>query len=126
MHAAGGIGGLLAVYDWTLVTPQVSGLGQGCFYDGNGNVGQLLSLDDGSVVTAYEYDAYGNITAETDGEYAPENPFRFSTKFHDDDTGWVYYGYRFYGPKWGRWGSRDPMAMTVPPTRYGSGWRRWR
>ncbi|MFO0972533.1 MAG: RHS repeat-associated core domain-containing protein [Phycisphaerae bacterium] len=62
------------------------------------------------MVTAYEYDAYGNITAETDGEYAPENPFRFSTKFHDDDTGWVYYGYRYYGPKWGRWGSRDPIG----------------
>ncbi|MFO0972891.1 MAG: RHS repeat-associated core domain-containing protein [Phycisphaerae bacterium] len=110
MHAAGGIGGLLAVLDWTLVTPQSSGLGHAYFYDGNGNVGQLLSLDDGSVVTAYEYDAYGNVTAETDGEYAPENPFRFSTKFHDDDTGWVYYGYRFYGPKWGRWASRDPIG----------------
>ncbi|MFO0972531.1 MAG: RHS repeat-associated core domain-containing protein [Phycisphaerae bacterium] len=59
--------------------------------------------------SAYEYDAYGNITAETDGEYAPENPFRFSTKFHDDETGWVYYGYRFYGPKWGRWAGRDPI-----------------
>ncbi|MFO0971985.1 MAG: RHS repeat-associated core domain-containing protein [Phycisphaerae bacterium] len=109
VNAAGGIGGLLAVLDWTLVTPQMSGLGQAYLYDGNGNVGQLISLDDGSVVTAYEYDAYGNITAETDGEYAPENPFRFSTKFHDDETGWVYYGYRFYGPKWGRWGSRDPL-----------------
>ncbi|MFO0971984.1 MAG: RHS repeat-associated core domain-containing protein [Phycisphaerae bacterium] len=110
MHSAGGIGGLLAVLDWTLVTPQMSGLGQAYLYDGNGNVGQLVSLDDGSVVTAYEYDAYGNITAETDGEYAPENPFRFSTKFHDDETGWVYYGYRFYGPQWGRWGSRDPLG----------------
>ncbi|MFO0972530.1 MAG: RHS repeat-associated core domain-containing protein [Phycisphaerae bacterium] len=108
--AAGGIGGLLAVLDWTLVTPQMSGLGQAYLYDGNGNVGQLISLDDGSVVTAYEYDAYGNITAETDGEYAPENPFRFSTKFHDDETGWVYYGYRFYGPKWGRWAGRDPIG----------------
>ncbi|MFO0972534.1 MAG: hypothetical protein U1A27_03710 [Phycisphaerae bacterium] len=28
LRAAGGIGGLLAVLDWTLVTPQMSGLGQ--------------------------------------------------------------------------------------------------
>ncbi|MFO0972529.1 MAG: RHS repeat-associated core domain-containing protein [Phycisphaerae bacterium] len=118
MHAAGGIGGLLAVLDWTLVTPQMSGLGQAYLYDGNGNVGQLLSLDDGSVVTAYEYDAYGNVTAETDGEYAPENPFRFSTKFHDDDTELVYYGHRFYRALAGRWQSCDLLEEFDHRNRY--------
>jgi len=49
-----GIGGLLAVRD----------VGQSksfvYFYDGNGNVGQLVNLADGSTVAKYEYDAYGN------------------------------------------------------------------
>ena len=32
-----------------------------------------------------------------------------STKFYDDETGLVYYGYRYYSPNLGRWISRDPI-----------------
>jgi len=38
------------------------------------------------------------------------NPFRFSTKYQDDETGLVYYGYRYYDPGTGRWLSRDPIG----------------
>jgi RHS repeat-associated protein len=37
------------------------------------------------------------------------NPFRFSTKYQDEETGLLYYGYRYYQPVTGRWLSRDPM-----------------
>jgi RHS repeat-associated protein len=40
---------------------------------------------------------------------ATANPFRFSTKFQDDETGLLYYGYRYYDPMTGRWKSRDPI-----------------
>jgi RHS repeat-associated protein len=36
------------------------------------------------------------------------NPFRFSTKYQDDETDLLYYGYRYYNPSTGRWVSRDP------------------
>jgi len=36
--------------------------------------------------------------------------FRFSTKYHDDETGLYYYGYRYYKPQLGRWPSRDPIG----------------
>jgi len=36
--------------------------------------------------------------------------FRFSTKFQDEETGLLYYGYRYYDPSTGRWNSRDPLA----------------
>jgi RHS repeat-associated protein len=39
---------------------------------------------------------------------AKANPFRFSTKYQDDETGLLYYGYRYYQPSIGRWPSRDP------------------
>jgi RHS repeat-associated protein len=35
------------------------------------------------------------------------NPFRFSTKYQDDETDFLYYGYRYYNPSTGRWLSRD-------------------
>jgi len=49
-------------------------------YDANGNVGQMVDAEDGTMAAAYEYDPYGNLL-RADGEYASENPFRFSTKY---------------------------------------------
>jgi RHS repeat-associated protein len=40
---------------------------------------------------------------------ATANPFRFSTKFQDDETDLLYYGYRYYDSSTGRWNSRDPI-----------------
>jgi RHS repeat-associated protein len=40
---------------------------------------------------------------------ARANPFRFSTKFQDDETGLLYYGFRYYDPSTGRWNSADPV-----------------
>ncbi len=37
------------------------------------------------------------------------NPFRFSTKYQDDETDFLYYGYRYYNPSTGRWIGRDPV-----------------
>jgi len=35
--------------------------------------------------------------------------FQFSTKYQDDETGLLYYGYRFYNSELGRWINRDPI-----------------
>jgi RHS repeat-associated protein len=40
---------------------------------------------------------------------ASENKFLFSTKYYDWETGFYYYGYRFYDPVTGRWPNRDPI-----------------
>lgn len=37
-----------------------------------------------------------------------ERPYD-STKYTDDETGLVYYGYRYYAPELGRWLTRDPV-----------------
>ena len=39
---------------------------------------------------------------------AKANPFRFSTKYQDDEPD-LYYGYRYYNPSTGRWINRDPL-----------------
>jgi len=56
----------------------------------------------------YEYDPFGN-TVFAAGAYAYENPFRFSTKYFDWETGLYYYGKRHYSPCLGRWLTRDPI-----------------
>jgi RHS repeat-associated protein len=38
------------------------------------------------------------------------NPFMFSTKFYDWETGLYYYGARYYNPSTGRWPNRDPIG----------------
>jgi RHS repeat-associated protein len=43
------------------------------------------------------------------GDMAKVNPFGFSTKYTDNETDLVYYGYRYYSPALGRWLSRDPI-----------------
>jgi RHS repeat-associated protein len=41
---------------------------------------------------------------------AAANPIRWSTKSTDDETGLVYYGFRYYCLGTGRWLSRDPLG----------------
>jgi len=49
---------------------------------------------------------FGELIRAT-GPMAKVNPFLFSTKFYDWETGLYYYGYRYYNPSSGRWLSRD-------------------
>jgi len=65
-----------------------------------------VNAANGSLAAEYEYDPFGQVIRAT-GPMAKANPFRFSTKYQDDDSGLNYYGYRFYNPNPGRWLSRD-------------------
>ena len=114
LESAGGIGGLLAVHDATVGSGPGGGGDSHVFtYDHLGNVGQVVDLDAASataaVVAHYEYDSYGNVVTQS-GPYADTNAFRFSSKYHDAGTGLVYYGYRYYSPRLGRWLNRDPIG----------------
>jgi RHS repeat-associated protein len=52
---------------------------------------------------------FGELLRAT-GPMAKANPFRFSTKYQDNETDLLYYGYRYYNPSTGRWISRDPIG----------------
>ena len=64
------------------------------------------------------YNVFGSLTASS-GEYAGENPFRFSSEYSDVETGLVYYNYRYYSPGLGRWLSRDPIEEQGGYNLYG-------
>jgi RHS repeat-associated protein len=103
MQGAGGVGGLLSM---TVCTGSNAGT-YFCCYDGNGNVVALVNAANGSVACNLEYGPFGEVIRAT-GPMAKLNPFMFSTKFYDWETGLYYYGYRYYNPSTGRWLSRDP------------------
>src|SRR5713226_5716326 len=99
MQGAGGVGGLVAV---NIATNGVHFVA----YDGNGNVSGLVKGTDGTVSAQYEYGPFGELIRSS-GTAAAANPCRFSTKFTDDESDFLYYGYRYYNPAGGRWLSRD-------------------
>gem|GEM_PF-2969968 len=135
IHGAGGIGGLLACEEpqapggpkryWFLydgepltrrATRSVAAAGPRAKparrVKGNGNLTQVLDATDTnniSIAAHYEYDPYGNVI-NSSGPYKDANPFRFSTKWFDEETGLGYWGYRYYSPRLGRWISRDPIG----------------
>jgi RHS repeat-associated protein len=87
-------------------------------YDGNGNVSALVNAANGATVANYEYGPFGEVIRAT-GPMAKLNPFRFSTKYQDDETDFLYYGYRYYNPSTGRWLSRDPIEEKGGKNLYG-------
>lgn len=113
MQGAGGIGGLLCA------TAQQPGATATVFaaYDGNGNVMALVDAGTLQEAARYEYGPFGEVLRET-GPQAHANPFRFSSKYTDDETGLVYYGYRYYQPESGRWINRDPSGETSEADLY--------
>jgi RHS repeat-associated protein len=102
MQGAGGVGGLLEINDAANGVHLVG-------YDGNGNVGLLTKGSDGSISARYEYGPFGELLRTT-GPMGKTNPFRFSTKYQDDETDLLYYGYRYYNASTGKWLSRDPLT----------------
>lgn len=100
MAGAGGAGGLLfensKISNWA------------CLADGNGNVAALFDLFGNGNNCVYEYGPFGEPLRAT-GTMAGFNPFRWSTKFTDEESALVYYGYRYYEPMRAKWLSRDPI-----------------
>lgn len=102
--ATGGVGALLQVAD------HPSGKRYFAAYDGNGNVAALVNAATGALAAVYEYDPYGNsLRNETIDSTLNGQPYRFSTKYQDFETGLYNYGYRFYSPSLGRFINRDPI-----------------
>ena len=106
-QGASGVGGLLAIWDSTTINTQPST--HFVAFDGNGNVGGLLKAGDGTASATYEYGPFAELIRAS-GPMAKANPFRFSTKFQDDQTDLLYYGYRYYNGSMGGWSSRDPVG----------------
>ena len=73
--------------------------------DFNKNVTEVFDAQ-GAVAATYDYSPYGQ--AASTGDLV--QPVQWSAEMHDEEPALVYYNYRFYNPRDGRWINRDPIA----------------
>lgn len=110
LQGAGGIGGLLYLKrNGTIYVPH---------YDAYGNVVRYADTV-GNIVATYTYGAFGNRLSAI-GPLVDVFRHRFSTKYHDAETGLYYYGCRFYDPNFMRWLNRDPIEEYGGNNLYGA------
>jgi RHS repeat-associated protein len=116
-QGAGGVGGLLSVtmHEAQATAPFYP------IYDGNGNIEAYIDSN-GAPAAIYQYDAFGNVLSGAGrGDALEQANFshRFSTKYHDAETGLLYYGLRYYHALLGRWINRDPIEERGGMNLYG-------
>ncbi|MCA1791646.1 MAG: hypothetical protein LC667_17880, partial [Thioalkalivibrio sp.] len=68
----------------------------------------MLTDEDGMVAAKYEYDAYGRRTAVAE---AVDQPYAFTGREWDEESGLYYYRARYYDPAGGRFLSEDPIGF---------------
>lgn len=72
----------------------------------HGDVSALVSSD-GTPISSYKYDAYGNIISDKDTN--DTNPFSYCGEYLDFETGFIYLRNRYYDPDTARFITQDPI-----------------
>jgi RHS repeat-associated protein len=75
--------------------------------DGLGSV-TSMSSSGGSLATTYIYDSFGNLTASSGTTI---NPFQYTGRDYDPETGLRYHRARYYDQNTGRFNSEDPIGF---------------
>ena len=80
------------------------------YYHADG-LGSITSLSNaaGSIAQTYTFDSFGKLTAST-GSLV--NPFQYTARESDTETGLYYYRARYYDPSVGRFLTEDPIRFT--------------
>lgn len=91
--------------------------GIGLYYYHYDGLGSVVAVSDGggNILERYEYDVFGEVTirdangqAQDQGQYG--NPYFFTGRRLDDETGLYYYRERYYSPQLGRFLQPDPIG----------------
>ena len=82
----------------------------GTYYYHADGLGSITSLTDasGQLAASYVYDSFGKLTASTG---TITNPFQYTGREFDSETGLYYYRARYYDPAAGRFISEDPARF---------------
>jgi RHS repeat-associated protein len=117
----GGGGNLLAHYTQGAGTDEPLAMYRGLttsFFHADG-LGSITSLTDGSgqLAASYVHDSFGNLTASTG---TVTNPFQYTGREFDSETGLYYYRARYYAPELGRFTTEDPIGVggAITPFAY--------
>ena len=79
------------------------------YYHADG-LGSIIALTNsaGAVAQSYQYDAFGNIMS---GTPTVTQPYTYTAREYDPETGLYFYRARYYDPKAGRFLQRDPIGF---------------
>jgi RHS repeat-associated protein len=77
-------------------------------FDGLGSVIGMTDIS-GNIVQAYEYDSFGNIVSVVNQNFT--QPYTYTSREYDSETGLYYYRARYYDAKTGRFISEDPIGL---------------
>ncbi len=93
-------------------------------HDHQGSVVALLDPASGNPVEVYRYTAFGEencFVKGSTGDWTHTlsiNPWRFSSKRYDPESGLINFGRRYFDPKVGRWATPDPKGYDEGPNLY--------
>jgi RHS repeat-associated protein len=73
----------------------------------------VVNTSDGSIAQQMDYDAFGNVTLDTNPGF---QPFGFAGGLYDRDARLVRLGARDYDPQTGRWTAKDPILFASGDT----------
>jgi RHS repeat-associated protein len=75
----------------------------------------VVDISDGSVVQKMDYDAFGNVTFDSNPGF---QPFGFAGGIYDLDTQLTRFGARDYDAQTGRWTAKDPIGFLADGTNF--------
>lgn len=95
------------------VAIELDGYSYAPIHDNNGNVVCLIDTEGREAWTA-RYTSFGDVISAK----GVDNPWGYASKRLDPETGWVYFGRRFYDPCTARWTTPDPIGYKGGPNLY--------
>ena len=84
----------------------------------------MVDTDSGSLVEQYAYDVFGDrqifdaTGTNLAGVSAFGNPYGYTSRRHDDETGLMYFRARYYHPNSGEFISQDPLEYVDGMSQY--------
>lgn len=92
-------------------------------HDHRGSLAALVDKDIQNIVESYRYSAFGEEEVYDEEQNLMEdsaigNPWRYSSKRVEEESGLVFFGRRYYSPDIGRWITTDPAGFKDGPNLY--------
>lgn len=105
------------------VAVELAGAVYAALSDSSGHLVAIINASNGAFAEGYRYSAFGEVTTYNNSWWPfnraqTGNPWQFSGKRVDKDTGFVVFGRRYYDPALGRWITPDPLGFKAGPNLY--------
>lgn len=87
-------------------------------HDHRGNIVAFVDAENNTVIEARRYSAFGDVKKWSEEPVKTQFPWGFASKRFDEETGFYYFGKRYYSPATGRWVTPDPAGFGDGPNLY--------